>query len=417
MEVEYRLPLISDHAPMVIRIRSVERSGKIPFKFFNVWADYPNFPALVEKIWKGHLSADPMKNVWYKMKVLRPLLRQLNNKEFRGIKEYTQISCCTVLYKLIAKVLDNRLQKVIASIISDTQAGFIRGRKVADNVLLDHELVKSYSRKNISPRCFIKVDIQKAYDTVDWRYLQQMLEGLGFPNKFTKWIVECVTTVNYTILINRETTKPFDAAIGLRQGDQMSPFLFAIAMEKLSRNLKTLKQKKAFHYHPMCSRLDLTRLSFADNLLLFVRGDAASIALLHDRFNSFSAASSLKANLAKSSIYCRGVSLEMKHDIHQKLGYSQGSLFFRYLGIPLDTKKLFVMQWQPLIDKIVARISSWKTKKLSYAGRIQFVQHVNFGIQAYWAQIFIILAKIVKAIDAYCKSYVWSGENIITKKL
>ncbi|XP_075098078.1 uncharacterized protein LOC142175392 [Nicotiana tabacum] len=114
-------------------------------------------------------------------------------------------------------------------------------------------------------------------------------------------------------------------------------------MEYLSRNLKILKQEKAFHYHPMCSRLDLTHLSFADYLLLFVRGDATSVALLHHRFNIFSAASGLKANLAKSSIYYGGFSLEVKQ-IQQKLGYSQGSLHFRYLGIPLDTKKLSVMQ-------------------------------------------------------------------------
>ncbi|XP_070039779.1 uncharacterized protein [Nicotiana tomentosiformis] len=114
-------------------------------------------------------------------------------------------------------------------------------------------------------------------------------------------------------------------------------------MEYLSKNLKTLKHEKAFHYHFMCSRLDLTHLSFADDLLLFTRGDATSLALLHDIFNLFSAASSLKANLAKSSIYYGGVSLEVKHDIQQTLGYGQGTLTFKYLGIALDTKKLFIL--------------------------------------------------------------------------
>ncbi|OIT30703.1 hypothetical protein A4A49_63408, partial [Nicotiana attenuata] len=84
-------------------------------------------------------------------------------------------------------------------------------------------------------------------------------------------------------------------------------------------------------------------------------------------FQIFSAASGLKANLAKSSIYYGGVSLEVQTEIQHKLGYSQGSLPFKYLGIPLDTNKISVMQWQPLIEKIVARISSWTAKKLSYA--------------------------------------------------
>lgn len=128
-----------------------------------------------------------------------------------------------MLYKLIAKVLAGRLQKIMSFIISEAQAGFIPGRRIADNIILAHELVKSYSRKHISPRCMIKVDLQKAYDSVEWAYLEQVLEGLAFPEKFTKWIMVCVRTVNYTILLNGETVEPFNAARGLRQGDPISP--------------------------------------------------------------------------------------------------------------------------------------------------------------------------------------------------
>lgn len=99
-----------------------------------------------------------------------------------------------ILYKIIGKTLAGRIQQVITTIISDAQAGFIPGREVSDNVILAHELVKSYTRQHISPRCMIKEDIQKAYDTVDWRFLHQVMEGLGFPQKFLKWVMECVMT-------------------------------------------------------------------------------------------------------------------------------------------------------------------------------------------------------------------------------
>jgi len=89
---------------------------------------------------------------------------------------------------------------------------------------------------------------------------------------------------------------------------------------------------------------------------------------------------------------------------------------FRYLGVPLATKKLSIVQWQPLIDRIVAKISSWTAKKLSYAGRVQLVRTVIFGVQAYWAQIFVLPAKVMKIIQAYCRSYIWSGANVITKR-
>ncbi|XP_060190613.1 uncharacterized protein LOC132619867 [Lycium barbarum] len=122
------------------------------------------------------------------------------------IKECRPIACCTVLYKSISKILACRLQSVISSIICEAQASLVPGRKIVDNIILAHELVKGYTRKNISPWCIIKVDLKKAYDSVEWIYLEQVMDGIGFPTKFTNWIMECVRTVNYSVLVNGEPT-------------------------------------------------------------------------------------------------------------------------------------------------------------------------------------------------------------------
>ncbi|XP_019240535.1 PREDICTED: uncharacterized protein LOC109220527 [Nicotiana attenuata] len=131
------------------------------------------------------------------------------------IKEYMPIASYTVLCKIIAKILGGKIQKVIATIIIETQPGFIPGRKVDDNVIMAHESAKTYTRKHISPRCMIKVDIQKTYNSVDWRFLEQMRVELHFPQKFIRWVMECVRNVNYSIVINGEPTPPFDATRGL----------------------------------------------------------------------------------------------------------------------------------------------------------------------------------------------------------
>ncbi|XP_070015905.1 uncharacterized protein [Nicotiana sylvestris] len=89
--------------------------------------------------------------------------------------------------------------------------------KKGDNIILSHELVQAYNRKHMSPRCMIKIDLQKDYDRVEWCYLEQVLEELAFPRKFIAWIAECLKIVNYSILGNSEPTEPFDAARGLRQ--------------------------------------------------------------------------------------------------------------------------------------------------------------------------------------------------------
>ncbi|XP_075084717.1 uncharacterized protein LOC142167972 [Nicotiana tabacum] len=108
------------------------------------------------------------------------------------------------------------MQAVISIVISGSHAGFIPERKIADNVILAHELVKAYSRKYTSPRCMIKIDLHKAYDSVEWPYLKQVMDELGFPQLFTSWVMECIQTVNYPIVINGEHSRPFNAAKGLR---------------------------------------------------------------------------------------------------------------------------------------------------------------------------------------------------------
>lgn len=101
-----------------------------------------------------------------------------------SVKEFRPIAYCNVLYKMIAKIIAFRLQAVITDIIYEAQAGFIPGRKIADNIIIAHELIKSYTRKNVSPMCMIKIDLQKAYDSVEWPFLRQALVELDFPDKF-----------------------------------------------------------------------------------------------------------------------------------------------------------------------------------------------------------------------------------------
>lgn len=194
----------------------------------------------------------------------------------------------------------------------------------------------------------------------------------------------------------------------------MSLFLFAIVMEYLSRLLHNLKENREFKFHPRCGKLGISHICVADDLLLSSRGDLESVTVM--QFNDFSKASGLHADQGKSSVYFGGVSQDEQGEILARLGFTKGEFPFKYIGIPLSTQKISLIQWQLLITKITKRISSWTAKKLSYAGRAQLIQSVLFDIQAYWAQLFMIPSKAIKMIEAYCRSYLWSGSNTITKK-
>ncbi|KAL2252015.1 UNVERIFIED_CONTAM: hypothetical protein Sindi_2323800 [Sesamum indicum] len=144
------------------------------------------------------------------------------------VGDYRPISCCNVLYKIIAKLLVQRLSVVLDKIISPCQGAFIPGRSIGDNILLAQELFTGYNQMRLPPRCALKVDIRKAYDTVEWDFLLAVLQLFGFPQTFTKWIEECVTTASFSIGLNGNPHGFFAGARGLRQGHYPPIFLFSL---------------------------------------------------------------------------------------------------------------------------------------------------------------------------------------------
>lgn len=187
-------------------------------------------------------------------------------------------------------------------------------------------------------------------------------------------------------------------------------------MEYLNRCLSLLHENSDFKFHPRCKKLKLVHMCFADDLLLFSGGDANSIKQLFSVFRLFTSASGLKANLNKSSIYFGGVNMDTQNAILDEFQVAKGELPFRYLGVSLSYKKLVVIQFQPLLKKILDRINSWTARFLSYAGRVQLIKSVIFGIQTYWCQIFMIPKKVLKLIQAACRSFLWTGHVGASKR-
>ncbi|KAL9224822.1 hypothetical protein vseg_000822 [Gypsophila vaccaria] len=343
------------------------------------------------------------------------LLKQLNHtlvtlipKKDRptSVIDFRPIACCNVVYKILSKVLCNRLSLVLPDIVSLNQSAFIKGRQIVENVLICQDLVRLYGRSACSPRAILKIDLKKAYDSVEWCFLLDMLTALGFPTKFRELIMVCVTTTSYTLYLNGSHFGYFKGKRGLRQGDPLSPLLFTLCMKYLSRIHLNMRQRPGFRYHPLCKKMQLTHLCFVDDLVMFSRGDQVSITLL---LSAFSSATGLTMNRTKSHIYFNGVPRDIISHILATSGMSAGQFPFRYLGVPISSKKLFILDCEVLIDKVVARIRSWGARKLSYAGRVVLIKSVLSSLHSYWATIFVIPAGIIKRINSICNAHLWSG--------
>ena len=179
--------------------------------------------------------------------------------------------------------------------------------------------------------------------------------------------------------------KPSRLNAELGKATPYSPLLFVIGMEHLSRILKASGEAEEFKFHPRCSKLKLNHLVFADDLMLFYKGDMQSIKTLCQGVQLFSSSSSLEANYSKLGIYLAGVTDHFRMYAASTLDFTFESLPVKYLGMSLTFKRYTTADCEYLVDKMTSWIRSWITKNLSYIVRLQLINSVLMNISNYWS--------------------------------
>ncbi|XP_062103545.1 uncharacterized protein LOC133814624 [Humulus lupulus] len=253
--------------------------------------------------------------------------------------DYRPIAYFSTLYKCMAKLICKRLAVVLLDLVQPNQGAFVKGRSIAHNIMIFQDLIKNYGRTSTSSRCAIKIDLSKAYDTVDWEFLEDLLKALNFPMKFIGWVMSCVQNTSYSLLMNGRIQGKFKGEKGLRQGDPMSPLLFVLIMEYLTRSLQLAALKSSFRYLPMCKSLKLINLCFVDHLLLFCKGSLSAVRSVKEVLDEFASATGLSINSGKSHIFFGGVTSNDRTRIAHEINLTEGTFPLMYLGVPMRPTK------------------------------------------------------------------------------
>jgi hypothetical protein len=205
------------------------------------------------------------------------------------LKNFRPISLCNVLYKIASKVLANRLKIILPLIVSEHQSAFVPGRLITDNALIAYESLHTIKQQQSKRPFFaLKVDMMKAYDRVEWNYLEGCLLKLGFSPAWTNTVMRCVTSVKYAVRVNGELTNPVIPTRGIRQGDPISPYLFLLCTEGLSCLLQQ-KERQGELQGIRNGRLGppISHLLFADDSIFFACSDRRSVDALHSTLDTF----------------------------------------------------------------------------------------------------------------------------------
>ena len=334
--------------------------------------------------------------------------------------QFRPISLCNVVYKIISKVLANRLKAILPRIISPAQSAFVPGRQITDNILVTYELLHSFRGRRLGNRGWmaLKLDMSKAYDRVEWNFLEKVMKRMGFAERWIKLIMDCISTVSYTVILNGKLFGKFSPQRGIRQGDPLSPYLFILMAEALSNLLLEAEQRQTIHGGQVCRRApQVSHLFFADDSLLFARADEGEAEELSRILELYCEASGQEINYQKSAIFFSpNVNNNKRREIMARVGLSTQALNESYLGLPTRVGRSKNGSFQSIKSRVWKRIQGWKERLLSRAGKEVLIKAVAQSIPTYSMSVFKLPTGLCKELAAMMSRF-WWGSNTDSRKI
>ncbi|XP_075095058.1 uncharacterized protein LOC142173378 [Nicotiana tabacum] len=301
-----------------------------------------------------------------------------------NFSEFKPISLSNFTSKIISKILSRRLNPMLEKLISDNHSRFVKGRMIANNVQLAQEIVHNIKRNNNRGNVVIKMDMAKAYDRLSWNFLMVVMRKFDFSEAWIDIIWRLVSDVWYSIMINGSRKGLFTSSQGLKQGDPLSPSLFIIGAEVLSRSLNKLATHNNFTPFFMDQRGPIiTHLAYADDIMIFTGGDKNSIKCIKSRIRRYEKVSGQKVNNDKSFfVTTPNTSASRINRIRRASRFMDKPFPFNYLGCPIYNGRKTISLFDGMLAKIVKRLNGWQGKMLSYGGKVKTLEHVFNGSDA-----------------------------------
>ncbi|GKC33644.1 putative RNA-directed DNA polymerase, eukaryota, reverse transcriptase zinc-binding domain protein [Tanacetum coccineum] len=328
-----------------------------------------------------------------------------------GFSDYRPISLIGCVYKVISKLLASRLAKVIDTIIGPNQSSFIKGRQILDGCLIVNEIIRMASLEKQKLLLF-KVDFKKAFDSVNWGFILDIMRQIGFRFKWRKWISSCLSLASISVLINGSPSKEFKMERGLRQGDPLSPYLFLLVVEALQVTILEACRKGVYNGVSLeYSRTNISLLQYADDALFFGEWSRLNAYNLIRVLKCFEKALGLKDNIDKSRLYGVGVSRMDVEAVASSFGCEYGSLPFIYLGLLVGSKMNRVAGWNVIVKRIKERLSSWKAKTLSIGGRLTLIRSILSSLPIFYLSLFKAPMKIINLLESIRSILFWGFKD------
>ena len=314
--------------------------------------------------------------------------------------------------KAVAKVLTSRVKPLIPLLIHYDQTGFLHGRNIAENFIYAADILSAcHSRK--APTMIFKLDFRKAFDSICWSSLIQILQARGFPSDFCSWVQNILLTGKTAILLNGVPGSWIQCRCGLRQGDPFSPYLFIIVADVLQRLIAKAFQTNVL-CHPLRPNEPPVTLQYADDTLIIAAASDAATIILKNTLHDFALATGLVINFQKTALLTIATDSSTQNNIATTIGCSLSSFPLVYLGLPLSPTKLPLTAFDPIIDSFRKFLFGWVARLLSRGARLTLLTAVLDSLTIYFMSVFRLPKSIRAKLDAIRRAFFWSNEPTCT---
>ena len=261
--------------------------------------------------------------------------------------------------------------------------------------------------------CAVKVDMMKAYDRVEWSYLEAIMLKMGFAPSWVALIMRMVSSVKFSVLFNGSKLEEFLPSRGIRQGDPISPYLFMIAAEGLSCLLKNTNESSHLSGIRVApSAPPVSHLLFADDSLLFVKASVDGANELSSLLDSYCHASGQRVNLSKSSVFfSKGCPNNLRNEVKQVLNITNESLSERYLGMPSDVGNNKNGTFKFLKDRVWNKVKGWLEKILSMGGKEVLIKSVAQAVPVYSMSCFKLPRGLCEHLNSLIRKFWWGSKD------
>ncbi|GJZ16269.1 RNA-directed DNA polymerase, eukaryota [Tanacetum coccineum] len=314
------------------------------------------------------------------------------------VSDFRPISLIGSIYKVITKILASRLSNVISDLISNVQTAFLPNRQILDGPFIVNEIISRCKIKNKKAMIFM-VDFAKAYDSIRWDYLDDVLIAFGFGRKWCSWIQASLRSGKASILVNGSPSSEFHLHRGLKQGDPLAPFLFILIMESFHLSFSRAVEAGIFNGFRIDNSLMVSHLFYADDAIFIGEWSNGNLKGILNILSCFSMLSGMLINLKKSQILGVGISEPVVAMAAKDLGCSVMKISFLYLGVMVGGNMSLAEAWDSTIEKLSMRLSKWKLKTLSIRGRLTLLKSVLGSSPIYNMSLFKVPKSILNKME------------------